>query len=415
MLLAAGYTSAARTTYLQAVSAHPRDPIARINLANLLRRDDQPEQARLHYDAALRLDSACAEAHQGLSYLLDGIDDDASAMHRARGFAGCPLSSSIYRGSLPPIVVLQLVSARGGNIPTRQILDDRVFLTHTLVAEYAAAAPPHDLVLNAIGDADRCAEALDAAERLLAGISTPVLNPPARIRPTGRLQTARRLSGLPGLIVPRIALLPPDAVAGTIGADFTLPVLLRSPGFHTGQHFCRVDDAAALPAAIAALPGSHLMAIQHLDARGSDGHCRKYRVMLVGGRILPLHLAISPDWKVHYFTTGMGTRPAHRAEEARFLADMPAVLGPVAMAALAAIATTLGLDYGGVDFALAADGRLLLFEANATMTIAMPPPDPDADYRRAAIRAVLDAVQAMLRRTACGLSNPACGLSDPAG
>ena len=92
--------------------------------------------------------------------------------------------------------------------------------------------------------------------------------------------------------------------------------------------------------------------------------------MMIGGQIYPLHLAISRNWKVHYFTSDMADKPDHRAEEARFLEDMPAVLGETAMTALEHIRDALGLDYAGVDFGLAPNGDLLLFEANATMVIA---------------------------------------------
>jgi hypothetical protein len=54
------------------------------------------------------------------------------------------------------------------------------------------------------------------------------------------------------------------------------------------------------------------------------------------------------------------------------------------------------LDYAGVDFALAPDGRVLLFEANATMVVFPPPPDPIWDYRRGAVDAVLAAATRML-------------------
>lgn len=45
------------------------------------------------------------------------------------------------------------------------------------------------------------------------------------------------------------------------------------------------------------------------------------------------------------------------------------VLGERAMAAIAAIGRRLDLDYGGMDFTLLADGRLFVFEANATMLV----------------------------------------------
>jgi hypothetical protein len=135
--------------------------------------------------------------------------------------------------------------------------------------------------------------------------------------------------------------------------------------------------------------------VEPLDARDDTGMYRKYRVMIVDGRLYPLHLAISRHWKVHYFTADMADRPEHREEDAAFLADMH-VIGNKAVAALSRIAAALGLDYGGIDFAVNADGEVLFFEANATMIVTPPVRDAKWDYRRPAVDAVLAAVQAML-------------------
>jgi hypothetical protein len=62
------------------------------------------------------------------------------------------------------------------------------------------------------------------------------------------------------------------------------------------------------------------------DGEGYPGLSLRYRVMMVGGRLYPLHLAISRQWKIHYFSADMRDRAEHRAEEAKFLADMPGVL-----------------------------------------------------------------------------------------
>ncbi len=399
LLFAAGYTSAARTAYAQAVAAHPDDPAARIRLGHLLRAAEEPELARAEYEAALARDPACPEAHQGLSYLLDGIDEAEAARHRDLGFSSRALTTTPYRGRGRPIRVLRLVSARGGNIPMRHILDDLVFATDTLVCEYAHAGddlPPHDIVFNAIGDADRCGEALAAAARIVVATSARVLNPPDRVQLTTRAATMRRLSALPGVVAPHTAMVSRAVLARGVPPGFSLPLLLRSPGFHTGQHFCRIDSLDEWSGQAAALPGDPLLAIQYFGAAVADGWFRKYRVMLIGGEILPLHLAISADWKVHYYTAGMEAHPQHRAEEARFLDDMESVLGPRAMAALGGIAATLGLDYAGVDFALAADGRLLLFEANAAMTIVPPAEGAMWDYRRPAIQRALTASRSLI-------------------
>jgi hypothetical protein len=110
---------------------------------------------------------------------------------------------------------------------------------------------------------------------------------------------------------------------------------------------------------------------------------------------------------VHYFTAEMQRDAGYRREEKAFLDHMPEVIGARAMAALAGIGVRLGLDYGGVDFGLSPDGRVLLFEANATMVIIPPDPDPMWDYRRPAIAAARHAAQRMLLRRVGG----AAGLS----
>ncbi len=404
-----GFTTAARTVLMQAVLCNPADAAACASLGHLLREAGEHEAAQAQYLAALRIEPAQPEAHQGLSYLLETADEAAAERHRRAGFAGRVLTSGTFRGDRPPVVVLKLVSARGGNIATRHLLDDRLFLTHTLVVDYAQPGltlPPYDVVLNAIGDPERCAEALGIAEHLLGRLHRPGSRPSAifnrleRIRQTSRAGNAQRLGRLEGVIAPRLATVPRAALANGPPAPFGFPLLLRSPGFHTGQHFIRVECAAELTPAIGSLPGDSLTVIEPLDAFGADGFARKYRVMIAGGALLPLHLAVSPHWKVHHFTSDMQARPQHRAEEAAFLADMAGVLGGGPMAALQRIRNALGLDFGGIDFAVAATGELLLFEANATMTVVPPVPGSIWDYRADAVQSVIRSVQDDLLRRA---------------
>jgi hypothetical protein len=72
------------------------------------------------------------------------------------------------------------------------------------------------------------------------------------------------------------------------------------------------------------------------------------------------------------------------------------MLGPRALAGLEAIAQALGLDYAGVDFGLSPQGDVLLFEANATMVVNPPDPDPRWDYRRGPVDRILAAVRDLL-------------------
>jgi glutathione synthase/RimK-type ligase-like ATP-grasp enzyme len=412
LLARLGAIDAACRLYAEAIAHHPANPIGHVNLGNLDWRAGRHELARTRFEAALRIDPDHAAAHQGLGAVLSDLGEHAAArVHLERGFRGRAIVSLPYRGTRPPLPVLQLVAAGGGNIPTASFLDDREFLTIVVVADQidpADALPAHRLVFNAIGDADLCSEALAAATRLVARTTAPVINPPAVVERTSRSETARRLDGLPGVIAPRMARVPradltrADAAAMLERHGLSFPLLLRSPGYHTGQNFLRLSAADELAAAVAALPGDELLAIEFLDARGADGNARKYRVMFIDGALYPVHLAIAQNWKVHYFTSDMAARADHRTEEEAFLNDMSGTLGAPAMAALALIRDTLGLDYGGIDFGIGADGKVLLFEANATMVLVPPEGDERFAYRREAIRRALDAVTAMIRARASG-------------
>jgi hypothetical protein len=401
-----GAIEAACRVYAEAILHHPDNPLARVNLANLLLRANRYKEAREHYERALAVDPDHAPAHQGLGAVLADLGDrEGARKHFRRGFRGHAVSTLPYRGDKPPIRLLQLVSSGGGNIPSGLFLDDTRFLTSVVVADHfdpLTPLPPHQIIFNAIGDADLCEAALEAATRIAAGARVGVINDPRAVMKTGRIGNAERLRGMAGVRTARTMAMARDVLTGPDGAGalaaggFCFPLLLRSPGYHTGRNFVLVEAAAGLAAAAADLPGEELLAIEYLDARGLDGKARKFRVMMINGKLYPLHLAISREWKVHYFTSDMADEPGHRAEEAGFLENMPAVLGARAMRALTAIQTSLGLDYAGIDFALADDGDLLLFEANATMVIAKPNDDPRWAYRRGAIDRVLEAVVAML-------------------
>src|SRR6202012_2199688 len=61
-----GAIDAACRVYAEAILHHPDNPMARVNLANLLLRATRHPEAREHYEAALRVDPGHAPAHQGL-------------------------------------------------------------------------------------------------------------------------------------------------------------------------------------------------------------------------------------------------------------------------------------------------------------------------------------------------------------
>jgi aromatic-L-amino-acid/L-tryptophan decarboxylase len=412
LLLAAREIPQARAIYELAIAQYPDHPPSRASLGNLLIKGGEPAAAREHFERALLVDLDYRPAHAGLSFVLGELGDpERAAWHRQKAFQDRCVVIAPYRGEKPPITILELISTTGGNIRTDDFLSDRVFQRILVTTEFydsKTILPPHQLVVNAIGEADGAAAALTGALAVLANTVAPVINPPAAVLATGRCEIARRLSHIPGVItantitMSRAQLQASDAGIVLSRHGFTFPLLLRTPGFHGGENFLRVETIDDLRPAVEELPGDDLFVIQYLDARGSDGNSRKYRVMMIDGQLYPLHVAISSDWKIHYYTADMADHAHHRAEDAAFLENMTAVLGPHAMTALKQIQSTLKLDYGGIDFGLNERGEVLLFEANATMAVVVPGKDECWDYRRPATEQIYIAVWKMLMNRAQG-------------
>jgi tetratricopeptide (TPR) repeat protein len=401
LTLANGQRDAARALFIRAAAVAPADRAALVTLGNMALEDDDPATARAHYNAALARDADCADAHQGLARLLWSAADPAAAWHEQRGFAAAPVARRMYRGAGQGIDALYLAAARGGNVRLGAFIDDTAVATTVVYPDYvdpAAPLPAHRLIINAIGDADLAGAALARAETLVAVSGAPVINHPARVAQTGRATLAQNCKDIPGLLVPATMRHARSTIAQW--DDLAFPILLRTPGQHTGRHFGIAHDRRRLDALLEDLPGDALFVIPYLDARGADGLHRKYRVMFIDDAIYPWHLAISRDWKVHYFTAAMAEDAAHRAEEQFFLGNMAQALGARAMVALDALKNRLGLDYAGADFALDAAGNVLLFEANAAMVMHPPPPGEMWDYRRPATEAARRAARIMIAKRA---------------
>ena len=342
---------------------------------------------------ALALDPDLVVAHQNLAGILLARDQVAARWHRDCAYRRQPVFiEAVPRAELS---VLVLAAADAANVPLRHLMPRaRTTLIHWYV-EYATAnqdqaLPPFDLVFNAIGDAELAPDLPEPVRRVLAG--NTVLNRPDSVARTGRVELPALLAGIADIVVPRVIRAggpAGEAASAMAAAGMQFPVLARPPGTHGGEGVRRIAQADALP-------GEEGILTQFVDYASPDGWWRKYRCIFIGGRPYPYHLAISQHWLVHHWTAGMEHDAARRAEEAAFLADPERVLGARAWAALAAIGARLDLDYAGIDFALLADRRVLVFEANATMLV-HPEHEACFAYRNAAVREIQAAFAAMLR------------------
>jgi glutathione synthase/RimK-type ligase-like ATP-grasp enzyme len=380
----------------------PADHVALVNLADLHARLGEPEIAFDLYYSALATQPDSLHAHLGLAKLFEerGAWERAHA-HRECAYARPRMWHYPYRGTGPAIDVVLLASASGGDITCNLFFDDAVVRTCVLLADShppGMPLPPHHVLFNAIGDADRGGPSLAHAQTLAASTTAPIVNHPAAVARTGRVEIMQRLQGVDGLRVPRTERIARAAVQSDalLERGFTFPLLLRTPAYHAGMHLARVPWAGALAQVAESLPGRELLAIEFIDVRGAAGEIRKYRVVAVDGKLFPVHLAIAREWKVHYFSADAADRADHRAEEATFLEDLPGVLGERAMRVLRTVAATLDLDYCGIDFSLDRDGNVVVFEANATMSIAFSQDTDVWTYRRPAVNRIIQAARNMI-------------------
>lgn len=358
----------------------PEIALALTNLGVSLYRLGSPEEAEIHLREALAIDPDLLLAAENLIYVLyrqDRVEEGnalALERYRRRSFLVQPAPP---RASGTLLVLWSL----NGNIPKRHLVARLPLVIVDWHIEYANEAheqqlPPYDLVFSLIGDADGGTAALEAAVAFEARCRVPLLNEPRKVQRTRRHMIPDLLGGIDDLVIPRVARFPAaalksatrDAVLTTAGLH--LPLLLRSAGKHGGESLEHVTTAQELADHCAAFADDDTVYVTaYHEYVSPDGFYRKYRAIFVDGKLFPYHLAISPHRVVHYFSAEMEDHPWKLDEELAYLDDAGAVLGARAMAALAAIGERMELSYCGADFSLLPDGRVLLFEANATMLV----------------------------------------------
>jgi tetratricopeptide (TPR) repeat protein len=410
-----GRPDEAEASYRQALAINPDYLVALINLGSTLGDLGRWAEAKACYRLAIRNHPNSGVAHNALGRLLSRLgEDDAEAEHalqRAIALNSYETNTYVELGNilmrrqqtdaalamfrraqeLQPLItwranrqtaefsVLFLDTPMGGSTPMNYLAGragyDRHF--HCVIPDTAVdiellrskADVVFNMICNVDDGRDRLLQALDLALRL----DRPIINHPRLILDTDRESIARRFAGIPDCVVPgTVRLAGPvvaEAAANREVAGFGLPLLVRIAGTHGGDDFDKCDNWSDLAAFVAQQPQANHYVIEYIDYRSSDGLFRKYRVIFVDGEILPYHLAIHNDWKVHHFRTDMADQAWMRQEEERFLENPGGVFNAAQQGALRAMAQATGLDYGGIDCGIGRDGRLVVFEANAAMLV----------------------------------------------
>ena len=227
-----------------------------------------------------------------------------------------------------------------------------------------------DVVLNLITDPDLNPDVLKYADQRLRGYDGRVINRPGDVLQSARDDIAGLLSNIDGLIVPRVVRFrghPNLARRATESAGLRFPAILREIGKHNGDIVGVVANHDELSDRIN--PKATYFLTEFVEARGPDGLYHKIRLFFFGPYPLVRHRVVSDHWNVHGPDRErvLLHHPAQIAEERRLVEEGQGAFPDAVWAVLRAVRDRVPLDYFGIDFALMPDGRVLLFEANATM------------------------------------------------
>ena len=271
---------------------------------------------------------------------------------------------------------LLLFSPVSGNTPYEDLIKDSQgdFVLRIMIPDYrydpAEINAEAEIVVNLVSDADLGSVVISSVAELTDQLNVPIINPPRVMLGTDRQSIARRLADISDAIMPiTVRMLAADVREKLASGEIHFPSIIRYAGTHGGDRMEKVETEAELLGFLDDAGEHPLYMTDYVEYGSPDGLYRKYRFIFVGEQTLPYHLAIGEQWKVHHASTKMRDVEWMRDEEAAFLNDPSRYFSDKALAALDAIRREIGLDYFGIDCSLDADGRVVIFEVNASMLI----------------------------------------------
>jgi glutathione synthase/RimK-type ligase-like ATP-grasp enzyme len=165
-----------------------------------------------------------------------------------------------------------------------------------------------------------------------------------------------------------------EALAREIEDEYDYPLITRTLASQMGKGMTKVDSRDALVAVLSSDFPEEFFVTEFVDSRGGNKFFRKIRAAIVENEIIIVRV----DHDVHWIVHGRKTEERVKFylknaylldEEKRMCKDAEAGLGRTAIQALRTIRERIPLDVFGIDFDVDADGRLVFYEANATMNL----------------------------------------------
>jgi len=223
-------------------------------------------------------------------------------------------------------------------------------------------------VFNQISDPDSHKITLKKAEDFYQAVSAhiPFFNVPSHVMRTTRDNIYKLLHGIDKLHVPKTVKIQPECPQDIYEAirkeGFSFPVIFRQAGDHTGISTIRIDDETE-QFYIFPLDGRDYYLTQFVEYT-EDGLYKKYRLMVVDGKVYLRHVKISEGWMVHH-KNQIDNPEKLQATNAKRFTEYKKSIQEIATK----IYNRLCLDYFGIDCNIDNMGNLLVFEINQSMNV----------------------------------------------
>jgi len=364
-------------------------------LGRLMFRTGKYPEARQAFAAVLSADASKMKHFEALSAASYHCGD---ATHARQVTQACiERFPSIVRSTGEPTLRVLVLEALGGDsfaeIGRRMISyapgnyvaflpTDRIAYTHVLTDTIdrlgdVMDVEPFDLALNNRTVHERIAKRgqIERFDHLVSELSVPLVNPPSAVARSTRDGNARKFADAKNFIFPRTIHVRHElnvaASRDKILNELSLPLILRPIDTQLGIGARLVNDERELEQDLNKSPFFDFYAIEYHDCISEDGLFRRYRYACIGGELAPDNMHAALGWNVHgedrdtfdWYGRGMDR------EELTYLTEPETALGIRPEDLFGEITEKTDLDIFGIDFGRRKDGRIVIFEVNASMAI----------------------------------------------
>ena len=241
--------------------------------------------------------------------------------------------------------------------------------------------PSPDFVINNVANGELVLTGGNLPDliALIDGFGVPVVNHPTKIIQTTRDASAKLLENISGVVVPKTmrfssAGKTSEAMVHEIEEQYDYPLITRTVFSQMGKGMTKVDSREALVAVLSSGLPEDFFVTEFVDGRGGKEFYRKIRAAFVADEIVIVRVDFDAFWNVR------GRKQVKRVqfyldhphlldEEKRIIKDPKAGLGESALQLLRAVRDRTPTEVFGMDFDIDAEGRLIFYEANATMNL----------------------------------------------